>query len=102
MQVKKKPSLCTQFSAELIQLFITIAVAFRFCERVRIILANEKNNQSTKRIISLSLWQISKKFLNYFANAFTANKIHVITSTICLRKKSDASVWQVVLQENSV
>ena len=43
MQVKKKfPRLCTQFLAELIQLFITIAVAFRFCERVRIILANKK------------------------------------------------------------
>ena len=39
---KKIHSLCTQFAAELKQQFITIAAAFRFCERGRIILVNEK------------------------------------------------------------
>ena len=32
----------TQFAAELKQLFITIPAAFRFCERTRIILENDK------------------------------------------------------------
>ena len=31
-----------QFAVELVQLFIIIAAAFCFCERARIILANEK------------------------------------------------------------
>ena len=43
MQVEKKfRSLRTQFAAELKELFIIIAPAFRFGERARIILVNEK------------------------------------------------------------
>ena len=39
---QKFHSLRTQFAAELKQLFITVAAAFRFCEHTRIILVKEK------------------------------------------------------------
>ena len=41
-QKKNFRSLRTQFAAALVYIFITIAAPFRFCERARIILANEK------------------------------------------------------------
>ena len=36
-KLEKNPILCTQFAAELKQLFITVAAAFRFCEYAPII-----------------------------------------------------------------
>ena len=71
---KKSHSLCTQFAAELKQQFITIAAAFRFCERGRIILVNEKWQWIDKAHNITIAQQISKKFLNNWLNAFKAKK----------------------------
>ena len=75
LQVKKKnPSQRMQFDAELKQLFISIVLLFAFVNVLLSFWQTRNNNESTKCIVVLLPWQISKKFLNNCVNAFTEKK----------------------------
>ena len=99
---KKNLSLRLQFAAEFVWLFITIQQLFTFVNILVSFWRMKNNNESTKRVILQPSQQISKKFLNYCVNAFTAKKIHVKPSAICWQKQTDAFARQENLQENSV
>ena len=83
-------------------LLLAVVAAFCFCERALYHFGKREITMSQqKRTILLSPRQISKKFLKYSVNAFTAKK-NVIALAICLLKNPNASIWQKAKQENYV